>query len=203
MRLCFSLLLSLLAATPPAFAQASADQFGWRLGAGVDAVRFGAVAVGQAAPGVRAELRPTSRPAFHLSVSRTYRPVELAVEAGWAGGHVEVGNELVSVEDRTAAVSRYRLGLGISRGVAGLGGGSVSLALVPAVDLWTVEGEHRLRAGIEVRVGVRADLGGVELENRIGVGISGNPIVAADLGEISDLRGLRALSVGLALRCRI
>jgi hypothetical protein len=50
---------------------------------------------------------------------------------------------------------------------------------------------------------LRVPLGRVELENRIGVGLSGNPIEATDIGEVSDLRGLRAVFVGVGLRFRI
>jgi hypothetical protein len=49
---------------------------------------------------------------------------------------------------------------------------------------------------------LRIPLGAVELENRLGVGLSGNPIEAGDIGEVSDLRGLRTLLVGMGLRFR-
>jgi hypothetical protein len=202
MRLHPSLLLSLLAAAPPIAAQMPADDTGWHLGGGVEAVRFGHVAVSEAAPGVAAEVRPSGRPAVHLSVGRTYGAWGLDLEAGWAGGHVEAGNDALSIQDRTSDVSRYRLAIGIARRVAPAGSGVIAVALAPTLDLWAVDGDSRVRAGAEARLVLRVPLGAVELENRIGLGFSGNPIEAADIGEVSDLRGLRAVLVGVGLRFR-
>jgi hypothetical protein len=50
---------------------------------------------------------------------------------------------------------------------------------------------------------LRIPLGAVELENCLGVGLSGNPVQAGDVGEVSDLRGLRSVLVGMGLRFRI
>jgi hypothetical protein len=202
MRLHPSLLLSLLAAAPPLAAQVAADDTGWHLGGGVEAVRFGHVAVSEAAPGVAAEVRPSGRPAFHLSVGRSYGSWSLDLEAGWARGHIEAGNDALSIQDLTSDVSRYRLAMGIARMVAPAGSGVIAVALAPTLDLWAVEGRSRVRAGAEGRLVLRVPLGAVELENRIGVGFSGNPIEAADIGEVSALRGLRTLLVGVGLRFR-
>jgi hypothetical protein len=179
-----------------------ADDSGWHLGGGIEALRFGHVAVSDAAPGVAAEVRPSGRPAVHLSVGRTYRAWGLDLEAGWAGGHLEAGNDALSIQDRTSDVTRYRLAIGIARRVAAAGSGFVALALAPTLDLWTVEGESRVRAGAEGRLVLRVPLGAVELENRIGLGLSGNPIEAGDIGDVSDLRGLRTVLVGIGLRFR-
>jgi hypothetical protein len=203
MRLHPSLLLSLLAAPPPTAAQTQAGYTGWHLGGGVEAVRFGHVAMSQAAPGVTAEVRPSGRPAIHLSAGKEYVSWGFELEAGWAGGHIEAGNDALSIQDRTTDVSRYRLAIAVVRKIAVVGHGGIGLSLAPALDLWTVGGNTRVRAGAEGRVVLRAPLGSVELENRIGVGFSGNPVQATDLGEVSDLRGLRTLSVGLGLRFRI
>ena len=200
MRLHSSFLLSLLAAAPPTAAQMPADDTGWHLGGGVEAVRFGHVATSEAAPGVAAEVRPSGRPAFHLSVGRQYGAWGLDLEAGWAGGHIEAGNDAISIQDRTSSVSRYRLAVGITRRLAAAGSGAIAIALAPTLDLWAVDGDSRVRAGTEVRLVLRVPLGPVELENRIGVGLSGNPIEAADIGEVSDLRGLRTVLVGVGLR---
>ncbi len=197
-----SALLSLLAAAPPTAAQAPADHTGWHLGGGVEALRFGHVAVSDAVPGAAAEIRPSGRPAVYLSVGRRFGSWGLDLETGWAGGHIEAGNEVISIQDRTSDVTRYRLALGIARRVAQAGSGMIALALAPTVDLWAVEGETRVRAGAEARLVLRVPLGGVELENRIGVGLSGNPIEAADIGDVADLRGLRTVLVGAGLRLR-
>ncbi len=202
MRLHSSLLLSLLAAAPPIAAQMAADDTGWHLGGGVEAVWFGHVAVSEAAPGVAAQVRPSGRPAFHLSLGRTYRSWSLDLEAGWAGGHVEAGNDALSIQDRTSDVSRYRLGIDIALRIASAGSGVVAIALAPTLDLWSVDGESRTRAGAEGRLMLRVPLGGIELENRIGVGFSGNPIEARDIGSVSDLRCLRTVLVGIGLRFR-
>jgi len=203
MRLHRWFLLPLLAATPPAVAQVPAASSGWHLGLGIEAVRFAHVAVGQAAPGVGAEIRPSARPAAHVSLERAAGSWELGLEAGWAGGHIEVGNEAVSVQDRESDVSRYRLALSVGRRIATTGAGTVVLAIVPTLDLWSVLGDGRGRAGAEARLAVRVPLGAVELENRISGGLSGNPIEIEDVGVVSNLRGLRMLAVGIALRIRI
>jgi hypothetical protein len=202
MRLHSSFLLSLLAAAPPTAAQMPADNTGWHLGVGIEAVRFGHVAVSEAEPGVAAEVRPSGRPAFHLSVGRQYGPWGLDLEAGWAGGHIEAANDAISIQDRTSGVSRYRLAVGITRHLAAAGNGAIAIALAPTLDLWAVDGDSRVRAGAEGRLVLRVPLGTVELENRIGVGLSGNPIEAADIGEVSELRGLRTVLVGVGLRFR-
>jgi hypothetical protein len=74
--------------------------------------------------------------------------------------------------------------------------------LAPTLDLWAVDGESRVRAGAEARLVLRVPLGAFELENRIGVGFSGNPIEVTDIGEVSDLRGLRTVLVGIGLGFR-
>jgi hypothetical protein len=200
MRLHHSILLSLLMAARPTAAQSPTATFGWHLGGGIEAVRFGHVAVSQAVPGVPAEVRPTPRPALHLSVGRAVGAWRVDLETGWAGGYLEAGNDVLSVQDKGAQVSRYRLGLGVARRIATTGSGAIELALVPTLDLWSVDGDGRVRAGAEGRMVVRVPLGAVELENRLSAGLSGNPIQAEDLGDVSDLRGLRALSVGIGLR---
>jgi hypothetical protein len=202
MRLHPALLTSLLVAAPPAAAQAPADHTGWCLGGGVEAVRFGHVAVSQAVPGVAAEVRPTGRPAVHVSAGRHYGAWDVEIEAGWAGGHIEAGNDALSIQDKTADVTRYRLAIGIGRRLAVAGSGGIAVALVPTLDLWAVDGANRVRAGAEGRLLLRVPLGSVQLENRIGLGVSGNPIAATDIGEVSDMQGLRTISVGVGLRFR-
>lgn len=197
-----SFLLSLLAATPPTAAQAPADDTGWHLGGGVEALRFGHVAVSEAVPGAAAEVRPSGRPAVYLSVGRRFGSWGLDLEAGWAGGHIEAGNDVLSIQDRTSDVTRYRVAVSIARRVAEAGNGVIALALAPTLDVWAVGGDTRVRAGAEGRLVLSVPLGAVELENRIGIGFSGNPIEAADLGEVADLRGLRTVLVGVGLRFR-
>jgi hypothetical protein len=187
-------------AARPTAAQSPTGTFGWRLGGGIEAVRFGHVAVSQAVPGVPAEVRPTPRPALHLTVGRAMGHWRVDLETGWAGGYLEAGNDVLAVQDKGAQVARYRLGLAIARRVATTGSGTIELALMPTLDLWSVDGDGRVRAGAEGQMVLRVPLGAVELVNRLSAGLSGNPIQAEDLGDVSDLRGLRALSVGIGLR---
>jgi hypothetical protein len=203
MRLQGFALLPLLAAAPPVSAQVSAPIKGWHLGAGVEAVRFGHIAISDVLPEQDTEVRPTSRPAFWISAGRAVGDWRIGLEAGWAGGHLEAANDEVLLQDLVSEVSRYRLALGIGRRIAAVGTGVVELAIVPLVDFWSIAGDGRVRAGAEARAVVRVPLGSVELENRIGIGVSGNPIEREDLGEASDLRGLRTFLVGIGLRLPI
>lgn len=200
MRLRPSLLIALLAATPPLAAQTPAARSGWHLGGGVDALHFGPVAVGLAQAGVAAELRPSGRAAARIVVGRAAGLWNLSVEAGWADGHIEAGNDLLSVHDLTSDVSRYRLSPSVGRRLTATGVGALSVELAPTLDLWSVDGESRVRAGAEARLVLRVPLGSVELENRIGFGLSGSPVEAADVGQVADERGLRTLLIGLGLR---
>jgi hypothetical protein len=200
MRLRSSLLLPLLAAAPPAHAQVPAATGGWHLGVGVDALRFGHVAVSDAEPGAAAEIRPSNRAALGLGIGRTSGAWELALEGGWAQGEIEIGNDVLTVRDLTSDVTRYRLALAVGRRLATLGAGHLVGVLAPSVDLWTVTGDTRIRGGAETRVLLRVPLGGVELENRIGLGLSGSPIEAADLGDVAEERGLWTFLVGMGVR---
>ena len=200
MRLRFSLLLPLLAATPPTAAQAPAVHDGWHLGAGVDALAFGHVAVSDADPGAAAEVRPSGRAALRLTVGRTAGPWDLSLEAGWADGEIEIGNDVLSVRDLTSDVTRYRLSFAVGHRLTVLNASRLGVELAPTVDLWSLAGDTRPRAGVEGRVVLSVPLGGVDLENRIGVGFSASPIEASDLGDVAEERGLWAFLVGLGLR---
>jgi len=201
MRLCFSLLIPLLAAPPPAAAQTPAVETGWHLGGGVDALRFGHVAVSDAEAGAAAaKVRPSGRAGLRLSVGRTAGPWDVSLEAGWAEGEIEIGNDVLSVRDLTSDVTRYRLTLAVGHRLTTLGTGGLGVELAPTVDVWSVTGSSRPRAGAEGRLVLRLPLGAVELENRIGVGLSGSPIEASDLGQVAEERGLWTFLVGLGLR---
>ena len=152
-----------------------------------DAVRFGHVAVSDADAGRGgggSPLRAAGAPP--LGRPDGTGPGSLDLEAGWAGGHIEVGNDVLSVQDRTSDVSRYRLALGIARQVAAGAGAGVDrlVALAPTLDLWAVDGERPSAGRSGGSAGASRPAGGGELENRIGVGFSGNPIEAADIGEV-------------------
>jgi hypothetical protein len=200
MRLSLSLLIALLAAAPPTAAQTPAVHNGWHLGGGVDALRFGYVAVSDAEPGAAAKVRPSSRAGFRLGVGRTAGLWDLTLEAGWAEGEIEIGSDVLSVRDLTSDVTRYRLSLAVGHRLTTLATGQLGFELAPTVDLWSVTGDTRTRAGAEGRLVLGMQLGAVELENRIGVGLSGSPVEASDLGQVAEERGLWTLLVGLGLR---
>jgi hypothetical protein len=200
MRLRFALLIPLLAAAPPTAAQTPAEHDGWHLGGGVDALRFGHVALSDAEPAAAAKVRPSGRAAFRLGVGRTVGLWDVSVEAGWAEGEIEIGNDVLSVRDLTSDVTRYRLSLAVGHRLTMLGTARLGFELAPTIDLWSVTGDSRARAGAEGRVLLRVPLGGVGLENRIGVGLSGSPIEAGDLGDVAEERGLWTLLIGLGVR---
>jgi hypothetical protein len=200
LRFTLRLTLALLAAAPPAAAQVPAVHDGWHLGGGVDVLRFGPVVVSEAAPGVAAELRPSSRAAFHVAVGRSLGPWDVWGEAGLAKGHIEARNEMIAISDLTADVSRHRLAVGVSRRVIAIGAGDLAMELAPTLDLWSLDGESRVRGGAEGRLVLRLPLGSWELENRLGVGLSGSPVETADVGEVAEERGLRTLMIGVGVR---
>ena len=74
------------------------------------------------------------------------------------------------------------------------------LAVRPMLDLWSLDGETRVRAGAECGLGLRLPLGGAAIENRIGFGMSGSPLEPADVDEVFETRPLRAVNVGVGLR---
>jgi hypothetical protein len=133
-------------------------------------------------PDVRASLRPTARLGVHLGLSRSLGAWEADIGAEYAGGQVEAYNAALKIVDRTAPITRYRIGDAVGRRLIGAGAGYFAVLLGPTVDMWAVDGEHRVRVGGEVRVALRLPLGKVELENRITVGLSASPIEADDVG---------------------
>jgi hypothetical protein len=198
-----ALLLTLLAASPPVAAQTHAGHNGWHLGGGVDALRFAHVVVSAAGPGAAAEVRPSNRAAFHLGVGRSIGPWDVGIEAGLAEGHIEARNDVVAISDLTADVTRYRLGISMSRAIAALATGELALELAPTLDHWSLDGTYRTRAGAEGRLVLRVPLGSWEVEQRLGFGLSGSPIDAADVGDVAEVRGLRTLTIGFGVRTRL
>jgi hypothetical protein len=195
-----TLLIALLAASPPVAAQTRAVDHGWYLGGGVDALRFGRAVVTDGPSGQPVELRPSGRVAFNAGIGRSLGVWDVRVEVGLAEGHIEGKNDVVAIRDLTAAVSRYRLALGIFRRILPVADGELGLELAPTLDLWSVTGEDRVRGGAEGRLILRAPLGSWDLEQRIGFGISGSPIEAADVGDPADQRAQRTFSIGLGVR---
>jgi hypothetical protein len=145
----------------------------WTLAAGLDGIRFGAAARDTTAPaGSAVSLRPSGRVGAWVALQRAAGAWRVELALGWAGGNVEAGNEAVAIRDRTADLSRYRVSAGVERTVARVAAGELALTVSPLLDLWSLDGETRLRAGAECRLALRLPLGGAAIENRIGFGMS-------------------------------
>jgi hypothetical protein len=192
------LLVLLLLFAGPLPAQSPA---GWTLTVGLDGLRFATAAEDTVTPGGAAvSLRPSGRIGGRVGLQRRIGGWGLGVLLGWAAGEVEASNEAVAIRDRTADLSRYRVALALERRVASVGAGTLAVAVSPGLDLWTVEGNTRTRAGAEAWVALRLPVGRVEVEQRLAFGLSGSPIEQADVGEEFDLRALRTLVFGVGVR---
>ena len=176
-------------------------QTGWTLTAGLDGMRFAAAAHDPGAPPTSAvDLRPSSRIGGRLALQHTSEDWRVELGMGWAAGGVEARNDVFAIRDRTANLSRYRLAAGIERRLTGIAAGELALGAGPALDLWSVAGDHRLRLGGIVALVVRLPLGGLALENRLAVGVSGSPLEAADVDGGFESRALRSIEFGVGLR---
>jgi hypothetical protein len=113
---------------------------------------------------------------------------------------VEASNDAVSIRDRTADLSRYRAALVVGRRLTRVGAGSVSVELEPTLDLWSLDGETRTRAGVQGGLTLRVPFGPLELEQRLVAGLSPSPLVSADVGGEFEVRALRTLGIGLGVR---
>jgi hypothetical protein len=173
----------------------------WALSAGVDQIRFApAAGATEAALGQAVNLRPNGRTGIRVALQRGGGPWRVEVSLGWAGGNVEAANEAVAIRDRTVDLSRYRLSAGLERTLTRAGGGELALALLPTLDLWSLDGESRIRAGGECGLTLRLPLGSALLENRMAFGVSGSPLEPADLDEEFETRPLRSVTLGVGLR---
>ena len=191
-------LLPLMLLAGPLAAQSPA---GWTLTVGVEGLRFAGAAHDTLGPEDAAvTLRPSGRIGGRVELQRHLGRWALGLQLGWAGGEVEAYNEAVAIRDRTADLSRYRVGVGLERHLAAVGVGEIGLALIPALDVWTVDGETRTRGALELALALRLPVGGVALEQRLAVGLSGSPITQADVGEEFELRTLKALVLGVGAR---
>ncbi len=199
MRLLF---LSLAAALVPAILPAqTVPAAGWSLTLAAEGVRFGWMA--EAAPELsptRAELRPSGRGGLHLTLEHSFGHWRAQLDAGWAAGEAEAGNEVLAIRDKSLDMSRYRLAPAIERRVSSLGAGELAVGLAPTLDLWQTNGNSRPRLGVEGRLAVRVPLGWMTLENRVAFGVSGAPLNQEDAGEGFELRALRWLAFGVGLR---
>ncbi len=193
--------LVLLLLVPPAGLAGQSTGRPWSITLGVAGVRFGSTAHDTVSPdGSAVHLKPSGRVGIRAALRRTLGVWGIAVGVGWAQGDVEAANDAVAIRDRTADLSRYRLAAGVERRVARLGAGEVALGLGPTLDLWTLDGDTRVRVGAEGGLALRVPLGSAVLENRIALGLSASPLEASEVGEEFQLRRLRAVEVGVGLR---
>ncbi len=204
MRLPQVIVLALLLAGPAA-AQSHPGPARWSFALGAGALHFSAVARDTLAPpGAAARLRPSGRLGLHLALARRLGPWEAAVEIGWARGHAEAGNTAVSIHDKSADLSRYRVVPSLGRRLAGIGPAEANLALGATMDLWTVEDATRARLGGEIRLALRFPMGTTaEVENSAAVGLSSSPVVRKDLDDGFAISGLWTLSFGTGVRIRL
>jgi len=196
-----SLALLLLALHPlPGTCQQMSWARRWGLAVGGDGTRFGAIARDATAPAESAtDLRPSPRTGLRIGVTRGLGAWRVQLEAGWAQGEAEAGDETLVVRDKTLDLSRYRLAPGVETRVAGIGSGELAVALAPTLDLWRASGSSRLRLGVEGRCTLRVALGEVALENRLTVGLSQSPLDPEDLGDGFDTKRLRWLAFGVGV----
>ena len=173
----------------------------WTLTAGLDGMRFTAAARDTEAPAAEAAgLRPSGRMGARVALQRAAGAWRAELGLGWAPGNVEAANDAVAIRDRTADLSRFRVSAGVERTVARAGAGELAFAAGPILDLWSVEGDTRLRAGAACALALRLPLGAVALENRLGFGVSGSPLKAGDVDGEFELRAVTAVEFGVALR---
>jgi hypothetical protein len=173
---------------------------GWWLALGAEGVRFSAIASStDGPPDAAAHLRPSRRTGVHLALAKGLGSWRAQLEAGWAQGGAEAGNESLAVRDKSLDLSRYRLAPGVERRVVVVGTGELALALAATFDLWRADGNTRPRVGGEGRVALRLPLGRVALENRLTAGVSGSPLDAEDVGEGFERTALSWLGFGVAL----
>jgi hypothetical protein len=176
----------------------------WVLGLGSDVLRFSGGVRDTVSPSeTGVTLRPNGRLGIWAALAREFSSWNLALELGWARGHIVGSNSVVSIEDRTADVNRYRIAPTAGIRLLGMGSGRIEMAGGPTFDRWTLGGEDRWRIGGQARLAIRVPLGGLELENRVSFGISRCPITGSDAGEEFDSGSLRVLSFGVGLRYRL
>jgi hypothetical protein len=182
-------------------AQSTSQDSGWHFTVAAEGLHFSAAAVDTSAPpDTRASLRPSARVGVQVGLDRDFGWWEVGVSAGYAGGQAEVYNASVKLVDRTAPITRYRLAASAGRALTHVGSGRLVALAAPTADLWAVDGDHRLRLGMEARLALRLPLGRFELENRITLGMSGSPIAQQDIGQGGARRRLRTLAVGVGVR---
>jgi hypothetical protein len=189
-----------VAVTPAFLAAQTGPASGWSVTLAAEAMRFGRIGVQDEDAVAQAELRPSGRGGFRVTLERLFGAWRAQVEAGWAAGDTEVTNEFVAIRDKQLDMSRFRLAPAVERRVSAVGPGELAIALAPSLDFWQADGNSRTRLGVEGRLAVRVPLGRLALENRVAFGISGAPVDQEDVGDLFELRALRSVTFGVGVR---
>jgi hypothetical protein len=173
----------------------------WRLGLRVESLHFSRALVDGSAPSSEAAgLRPSGGLGVGVVLARAGASWRAELSGGWAAVRPQADNGSVAITDKTARLTRWRLGATAERRLCGLGAGSLALGAGPTLDWWRITGESRVRLGGQAGVALRLPLSGWELENRLGLGVSGGPFRAEDAGAEFETRALLALFLGMGLR---
>ena len=174
---------------------------GWGLTVGVEGLRFAGTAQDTIAPGpAAAGLRPSGRVGLRAAVQRRVGSWGVVLAVGWAAGDVEASNAAVAIRDRTVDLSRYRLAAAVDRILARPGEGELSLEAGPAMDLWALDGETRVRLAALAGIVLRIPLGRAAVEHRLAFGLEASPLTDADVGGEFELRTLRTVEFGVGVR---
>ena len=196
-------LLLLLVALPGLPAVLTAQQSaGWSLGLGGAFTTFKG---GSNIPAIDAENRPHDRMSYDVTLSRRGGGWEFSLEAGVAPGHLRVDGAPLTLDDRTTAVDRFRVGLLAARPIARPGSGELLVLAGPVLDGWSPEGgEHHAAVGGQAGLGLRIPLGGrLSLENRSLAALTGSPFAAADMPVGQERKALWSYAIGAGVRIKL
>jgi hypothetical protein len=173
----------------------------WRFGVLVESLHFSRSLIDGSAPASEAAgLRPSGGVGLGVAVARAGPSWRAEVTATWAGVRPQADNASVAVTDKTARLTRWRLGAAAERRLGAVGTGMLGLGAGPALDWWRIAGESRVRIGGQAALALRLPLSGWELENRLGVGVSASPFVPEDAGAEFETRALVSLFLGMVVR---
>jgi hypothetical protein len=194
--------LALALALVPTIAGAQADNAGrWRLGMLVESLHFSRGLVDGGAPESEAAgLRPSGGAGVSIALARAGHTWRADLSAGWAGLRPQADNDNVAVTDKTARLTRWRLGAAAEHRLCAVGAGSLAVGGGPTLDWWRITGESRVRLGAQAGIALRLPVSGWELENRFGLGLSGSPFIPEDAGAGFETRTLVGLLLGMGVR---
>jgi hypothetical protein len=173
----------------------------WRLGMLVESLHFSRGLIDGSAPSSDAAgLRPAGSLALEIALARAGHAWRAELSAGWAGVRPQADNDNVAITDKTARLTRWRLGAAAEHRLCAVGAGSLTVAGGPTLDWWRITGESRVRLGGQAGIALRLPLSGWELENRLGLGLSGSPFIPEDAGPDFETRALVGLFLGMGVR---